>query len=258
MDLPINAFKHALAAGKPQIGLWSSLSSHLTVELIAGAGFDWILLDMEHAPNDLESIHTQLQAAAAYPTQAVVRVPWNDMVMLKRVLDVGAQTVLIPMIDTPEQAREAVSYTRYPPKGVRGMGGTTRATRYGRIKDYPQVVERELCVLLQVETAQALDNLEAIAAVDGVDGIFIGPADLHASFGHAGEGHHPEVWPKIEDAMRRIRAAGKAPGFLTPVEADSRRILEVGGLFVAVGTDANLLMRGADALCARFKTGHGA
>jgi 4-hydroxy-2-oxoheptanedioate aldolase len=120
------------------------------------------------------------------------------------------------------------------------------------------VVERELCVLLQVETAQALDNIEAIAAVDGVDGIFIGPADLHASFGHAGEGHHPEVWPKIEDAMRRIRAAGKAPGFLTPVEADSRRILEVGGLFVAVGTDANLLMRGADALCARFRTGYGA
>lgn len=253
LPLPVNPFKHALAAGKPQIGLWSSLASHLTVEVIAGAGFDWILLDMEHAPNDLESLHTQLQAAAPYATHPVVRVPWNDMVTIKRVLDIGAQTVLIPMIDTPEQAREAVSYTRYPPGGVRGMGGTTRATRYGRIKDYAQRAERELCVLLQVETAQALDNLEAIAAVDGVDGIFIGPADLHASFGHAGQGHHPEIWPKIEQAMQRIKAAGKAPGFLTPVEADARRILEVGGRFVAVGSDAGLLARGADGLAARFK-----
>jgi 4-hydroxy-2-oxoheptanedioate aldolase len=253
--LPVNTFKHALAAGRPQIGLWSSLASHLTVEVIAGAGFDWLLLDMEHAPNDLESLHTQLQAAAAYPVHSVVRVPWNDMVMLKRVLDLGAQTVLIPMIDTPEQAREAVSYTRYPPAGVRGVGGTTRATRYGRIKDYPQQVERELCVLLQVETEQALDNLEAIAAVEGVDGIFIGPADLHASFGHVGQGHHPEVWPKIEQGMQRIRAAGKAPGFLTPVEADAKRILEVGGLFVAVGADAGILARGADALAARFGVG---
>jgi len=255
MQLPVNHFKHALAAGTPQIGIWSSLSSHLTVEVIAGAGFDWVLLDMEHAPNDLESIHTQLQAAAPYPTHPVVRVPWNDMVMLKRVLDVGAQSVLIPMIDTPEQAREAVSFTRYPPKGVRGMGGTTRATRYGRIKDYAQHAERELCVLLQVETELALNNLEAIAAVDGVDGIFIGPADLHASFGFAGHGHHPEIWPKIEEAMRRIRKAGKAPGFLTPVEPDAKRILDVGGLFVAVGTDANLLARGADALAGRFKAG---
>ena len=253
MDLPVNAFKHALAAGTPQIGLWSTLSSHITAELAAGAGFDWLLLDMEHSPNDLESLVTQLQAVQPYPTHAVVRVPWNDMVMLKRVLDVGAQSVLVPMINTADEARAAVAAMRYPPHGVRGVGGTTRATRWGRVKGYPQQVERELCILLQVETPQALDNIEAIAAVQGVDGIFIGPSDLHASFGFVGDKHHPEVWPKIEDAIRRIRAAGKAPGFLTPSEPDSRRILELGGLFVAVGSDAGLLAGAADALCARFK-----
>ncbi|MFM1988968.1 MAG: 2,4-dihydroxyhept-2-ene,7-dioic acid aldolase [Pseudomonadota bacterium] len=254
MDLPVNTFKHALAAGRPQIGLWSTLSSHYTVELVAGAGYDWILLDMEHSPNDLESLVGQLQAAEPYPTHAVVRVPWNDPVLLKRVLDIGAQSILVPMINTAAEARAAVAAMRYPPKGIRGVGGTTRATRWGRIKGYPQKAERELCILLQVETPEALDNIEAIAAVDGVDGIFIGPADLHATFGHIGERHHPDVWPRIEDAVRRIRAAGKAPGFLTPAEDDSRRILELGGLFVAVGNDAGLLAQAADALAARFRT----
>lgn len=253
MELPVNRFKHALAAGDAQVGLWCSLSSNYSVELLASAGFDWMLLDMEHAPNDLTAVLSQLQAAAAYPTHPVVRVPWNDMVTIKRVLDIGAQTVLIPMINTADEARAALSYCRYPPTGVRGVGGTTRATRFGRIKQYPQRVERELCILLQVETEQALDEIEAIAGVDGVDGIFIGPADLHASFGHVGERHHPDVWARIEDAIRRIRACGKAPGFLTSDETDSRRILEIGGQFVAVGSDAGLLVNAADALCRRFR-----
>ena len=253
MELPVNTFKHALAAGRPQIGLWSTLATSVTVELIAAAGYDWVLLDMEHSPNDLESLVSQLQAVQPYPTHAVVRVPWNDMVMLKRVLDIGAQSVLVPMINTAEEARAAVAAMRYPPRGVRGVGGTTRATRWGRIKGYPHKAEQELCILLQVETAKALDNIEAIAAVEGVDGIFIGPADLHADFGHIGERHHPEVWARIEDAVRRIVKAGKAPGFLTPAEEDSRRILELGGLFVAVGSDATLLAGAADALRARFK-----
>jgi 4-hydroxy-2-oxoheptanedioate aldolase len=252
MELPVNRFKHALAAGDAQIGLWCSLSSHYTVELVAGAGYDWLLIDMEHAPNDLESVLTQLQAAAAYPTHPIVRVPWNDVVTIKRVLDLGAQTILIPMINSVEEARAAVSYCRYPPGGVRGVGGTTRATRFARIRQYPQKVERELCILLQVETEPALEQLEAIAAVDGVDGIFIGPADLHASFGQVGERHHPEVWPRIEDAIRRIRACGKAPGFLTGDEPDARRILEIGGQFVAVGSDSGLLASAADSLCRRF------
>jgi 4-hydroxy-2-oxoheptanedioate aldolase len=252
-DLPVNPFKQALAAGRPQIGLWCSLASNYAVEAVAGAGFDWLLLDMEHAPNDLESLLSQLQAAAPYGTHPIVRVPWNDMVTIKRVLDVGAQTLLIPMVDTPEQAREAVSSMRYPPAGVRGVAGTTRASGFGRIRDYAKRANEQVCVLVQVETAQALENLDAIAAVDGVDGVFIGPADLHASLGYTGELHHPEVWPKIEDAMRRIRAAGKAPGFLTPNEADARRILEIGGLFVAVGADIGLMARGADALAKKFK-----
>ena len=252
MELPRNTFKHALAEGRPQIGLWSTLSSSLTVELLAGAGFDWMLLDMEHSPNDLESLFGQLQAAEPYPTHAVVRVPWNDAVMLKRVLDIGAQSILIPMIDDADQAKAAVAAMRYPPRGIRGVGGTTRATRWGRIPNYPQRAESELCILLQVETATSLEQIEAIAAVDGVDGIFVGPADLHASFGHVGERHHSDVWPKIEEAIRRIRAAGRAPGFLTSNEPDARRILDIGGQFVAVGSDASLLASAADSLRKRF------
>jgi 4-hydroxy-2-oxoheptanedioate aldolase len=252
MELPRNAFKRALQAGKAQIGLWSSLSSNYTVEVIAGAGFDWILLDTEHSPNDLESVLGQLQAAAPYPTTPIVRVPWNDMVAIKRVLDIGAQSLLIPYVSSAEEARNAVSYTRYPPQGVRGVAGTTRAARFGRIKDYAKRAHEELCVLVQVETQQGLDQIEAICAVDGVDGVFIGPADLHASLGYTGETTNPEVLPIIDEAIRRIRKAGKAPGILTPVEADARRWLECGALFVAVGADVGLLARGAEALRAKF------
>lgn len=254
MELPQNVFKRALQAGKPQIGLWSSLSSNYSVEVIAGAGFDWILLDTEHSPNDLESVLTQLQAAAPYPSHAVVRVPWNDMVTIKRVLDIGAQSLLIPYVSTPEEAAAAVSYTRYPPKGLRGVAGTTRATRFGRIKDYPRRAHEELCVLVQVETQQAVNNIEAIAAVEGVDGIFIGPADLHASLGYMGEIANPKVLPVIEEAIRRIRKAGKAPGILTPNEDLAKRQLGSGALFVAVGSDVGILARGAETLAARFKS----
>ncbi|HEX2565276.1 MAG TPA: HpcH/HpaI aldolase/citrate lyase family protein [Burkholderiales bacterium] len=254
MDLPQNTFKRALRAGKPQIGLWSSLSSSYTVEVIAGAGFDWILLDSEHSPADIENLLTQLQAAAAYPTHAVVRVPWNDMVAIKRVLDVGAQSLLVPYVSTAAEAQSAVSFTRYPPAGVRGVAGTTRASRFGRVKDYARRAHEELCVLVQVETRPALDNIEAICAVEGVDGVFIGPADLHASMGFAGEIANPKVKPLIDDAIRRIRKSGKAPGILTPSEADARHWLDCGALFVAVGADVGILARGAEALAAKFKT----
>lgn len=254
MELPRNVFKQALRAGTPQIGLWSSLSSNYSVEVIAGAGFDWILLDMEHSPNDLENLLAQLQAAAPYPTTSIVRVPWNDMVTIKRVLDVGAQSLLIPYVCSVEEAKAAVAATRYPPAGLRGVAGTTRATRFGRVKDYARRASEEICVLVQVETKPALDQLEAICAVDGVDGVFIGPADLHASMGHPGETSNAAVMPLIEDAMRRIRKAGKAPGYLSPVEADAKRMLAAGALFVAVGADVGLLARGAEALAAKFKT----
>lgn len=254
MDLPQNPFKRALKAGKPQIGLWSSLSSNYSVEVIAGAGFDWILLDTEHSPNDLESLVTQLQAAGAYPTHPVVRVAWNDMVTIKRVLDIGAQTLLVPYVSTAEEAAAAVSYTRYPPQGVRGVAGTTRASRFGRVKDYARRAHEEICVLVQAETQQSMDNLESIAAVEGVDGVFIGPADLHASLGYLGEIANPKVVPLIEEALRRIRKAGKAPGILTTNEEQAKRQLGLGALFVAVGADVGILARGAEALAARFKS----
>jgi 4-hydroxy-2-oxoheptanedioate aldolase len=253
MELPRNGFKRALAAGETQIGLWSSLSSNYSVEVIAGAGFDWLLIDLEHSPNDLESLLAQLQAAAPYSTHPVVRVPWNDMVTIKRVLDVGAQSLLVPYVSSAAEARAAVSFTRYPPQGVRGVAGTTRATRFGRVKDYARRAHEEICVLVQVETQAALDNIEAICAAEGVDGVFIGPADLHASLGHPGEIANPKVKPLIDEAVRRIRKAGKAPGILTPSEDDARRWLECGALFVAVGADVGILARGAEALAQKFK-----
>ncbi len=253
MEMPSNSFKHQMAAGKAQIGLWSSLSNSYCVEIIAGAGYDWILIDTEHSPADLENVLGQLQAAAPYPTEAVVRVPWNDMVTLKRTLDIGARSVLIPYIQTAEEAKSAVAYTRYPPQGVRGVAGTTRASRFGRIKGYSKKVHDELCVLVQIETELGLKNLEAIAAVEGVDGVFIGPSDLHASLGYLGETNNPKVMPIIDDALRRIRKAGKAPGILTGVEADAKRWLEVGALFVAVGADVGLLARESEKLLAKFR-----
>ncbi|MCX7275031.1 MAG: HpcH/HpaI aldolase/citrate lyase family protein [Burkholderiales bacterium] len=254
MQLPHNPFKKALIEGRAPIGLWASLPSPYAVEVIAGAGFDWLLIDTEHTPADIETVLAELQAVAGYPSHPVVRLPWNDFVAVKRYLDIGALTLMIPQIGNADEARAAVAAMRYPPGGVRGVGGTTRATRFGRVDDYARRAEEELCLLVQVETREALDEIEAIAAVDGVDGIFIGPADLHASFGHVGERANPAVMARIDDGIRRIRAAGKAPGILTSNEADARRWLALGAQFVAVGSDVGLLARSADALAARFRT----
>jgi 4-hydroxy-2-oxoheptanedioate aldolase len=253
MELPRNHFKHAIAAGTQQLGLWSSLASNYTVEVIAGAGFDWLLLDTEHSPNDLESVLSQLQACAAYATHPVVRVAWNDTVLIKRFLDIGTQSLLIPFVQNAEEARAAVAATRYPPQGVRGVAGLTRATRFGRVPGYAKRAHEELCVLLQVETKEALDNIEAICAVEGVDGVFIGPADLHASLGYTGETGNPAVVPMIEDAIRRIRQAGKAAGVLTSAEAEVRRYIAAGSSFTAVGADVGILARGAEQLLAKYR-----
>jgi 4-hydroxy-2-oxoheptanedioate aldolase len=254
LEIPVNTFKRALKDGKPQIGLWCCLSNHYAIEVVAGAGFDWLLVDTEHSPNELDMVLAQLQAVAPYPTHPVVRVPWNDMVTIKRYLDIGAQSLLIPYVQNKEEAMSAVSYTRYPVNGLRGMGGTTRATRFGRVKGYAQRAHEEICVLVQIETQTGLDNLEEIAAVDGVDGVFIGPADLHASLGYAGETANPKVKPLIDDAIRRIRKSGKAPGILTGVEPDAKHWLGLGGQFVAVGADVNILARATEKLAARFKS----
>jgi 4-hydroxy-2-oxoheptanedioate aldolase len=253
VDLPVNQFRRALRAGQLQIGLWCSLASHYSVEVVAGAGFDWLLLDSEHSPNDLESLLAQLQAAAPYPTSPIVRVPWNDTVTIKRVLDIGAQGLLVPYVQNADEARAAVAATRYPPRGVRGVAGTTRANRFGRIPDYARRAHDELCVLVQVETQDAVERIEAIAAVEGVDGIFIGPADLHASLGYPGETANPAVLPRIEDAIRRIVGAGKPAGILTGDEKLARRYIELGALFVAVGADVGILARGADRLAGNFR-----
>jgi 4-hydroxy-2-oxoheptanedioate aldolase len=225
----------------------------VSVEILAGSGFDWLLLDMEHAPNELPMVHSQLQACAGTSTHPVVRPPWNDMVTIKRLLDSGAQTLLIPYVETEDEARNAVSFTRYPPEGVRGYASAARASGFGRIKDYPQHCAAELCVLVQIESRLGLQNLERIAAVEGVDGIFIGPGDLSAALGHVGDLRHAEVQAAVEDGIRRVVATGKPAGILIGDETLARRYIELGCTFTAVGSDIGLLARNAEQLAARFK-----
>jgi 4-hydroxy-2-oxoheptanedioate aldolase len=252
MDLPVNRFKRALREGRQQIGLWCTLPGGTVAEVLAGAGYDWIVFDTEHTPGDAASVLQQLQAAAPYPVSAVVRPVTNDTALIKHFLDIGAQTLVIPYVQNAEEARAAATAMLYPPAGLRGVSGWTRANRFGRIADYARRAAEELCLLVQVETEQALGEIEAIAAVEGVDGIFIGPADLAASMGHAGNPAHPEVVAAIEDAIRRIRVAGKPAGILTLDPAFARRCIELGTLFTAVGTDGSILSRGADALRSAF------
>lgn len=253
MDIPVNHFKRAIKAGQPQIGLWCSLASHIAVEVAAGSGFDWLLLDTEHSPNEIPMVYSQLQAVMENKVQPIVRPPWNDMVTIKRYLDMGVQTFLIPVVQTEEEARQAVAYTRYPPKGVRGFSGSSRSSRFGRVKDYHTRCEEEICVLVQIETQLGLDNLEAIAKVEGIDGVFIGPGDLSAAIGHLGDQGHPEVQRVIVDMIKRILACGKAPGILTPDNALARKYAEAGSLFTAVGSDIGLLARGSEQLARTFK-----
>jgi 4-hydroxy-2-oxoheptanedioate aldolase len=252
MELPVNRFKRALKDKKPQIGMWSSLSSHIVAEILANAGFDWVLLDTEHSPNELPMVQAQLHAMMGGTASPVVRPAWNDMVLIKRYLDIGAQSLLLPYVQTVEEAKDAVRYTRYPQAGVRGVAGSTRASGYGRIKDYLKRAQDEICLLVQVETRKAMANIEAIADTEGVDGVFIGPNDLSADLGHLGNWQHPEVWKVMEEAAKKIRKAGKAPGILVG-EADGQRCLDMGYLFVAVGADTGMLVRGTDALAAKFK-----
>ena len=252
-QVPVNLFKQAIREGRPQIGLWSSLCSNLAAEVIAGSGFDWILVDTEHAPNELPMVFSQLQALAGGMAAPVVRPAWNDMVLMKRLLDIGAQNLLVPYVQTAEEARAAVASTRYPPQGVRGVAVSARGSRYGRMKDYYKRIDDEICVLVQIETQQALENIETIAAVDGIDGLFIGPSDLAADLGHLGETNHPEVRAAIENALNRIRKTGKASGILAPIEADARHWLSLGCVVLAVGSDIGLLATKSEELAAKFK-----
>ncbi len=258
MHTPVNTFKQALRERRPQIGLWMGLASAYTAEICALAGFDWLVIDGEHAPNDLSSIQAQLQALAAYPgSHPVTRVPLGETALIKQYLDLGAQNILVPMVDTAAQAAQLVQAMRYPQDdgqgGVRGMAGA-RASRWGHYPDYFKRANQEVCLLVQVESREALKNLDAIAATPGVDGVFIGPADLSASMGHVGNAAHPEVQAAIEDAIARILKAGKAPGILSPDRQLAAHYLSLGALFVAVGLDTQLLMRHTSDLAAHFKT----
>jgi 4-hydroxy-2-oxoheptanedioate aldolase len=252
-DLPKNEFKRAIAAGKQQIGLWVSLANAYSAELCAGAGFDWMVIDGEHSPNDPITSLPQLQAAAPYPTSCIVRPAWNDTVLIKRYLDIGAQSLLVPYVQTEEEAAKTVAAIRYPGKGVRGVAGVTRASKFGRVKDYYKRAAEELCLLVQIETRQGLDNLEVIAKTDGIDGVFIGPADLAAGLGHLGDIGHPEVQSAIQDGIKRIRACGKPAGILATDEASTRRYIEWGTVFTAVGLDAMILAREAEKLAKLYK-----
>jgi len=253
MELQRNAFKHALAAGKLQIGLWSSLCSNIAAEIIADSGFDWILLDSEHSPNEIPGLLSQLQAIGRGGSTPIVRPAWNDAVLAKRCLDIGAQTLLFPYVQNVEEAKRAVASTRYPPEGIRGVAVAARASRYGRTPGYLTKANGEMCVLVQVETRSALDQLEAIAKVDGVDGVFIGPSDLSASLGHLGNPQHAESQAAMKDAVRRLKAIGKPAGILSGNEEEIRRYIDWGYQFVAVGADVGLLARHADALAKKFR-----
>jgi 4-hydroxy-2-oxoheptanedioate aldolase len=248
-----NPFKAALAANKPQVGLWLSMADPYLAETSATAGFDWVLIDGEHAPNDVRSTLSALQAVAPYRSQPVVRAVSGDVALIKQLLDIGAQSILVPMVDTPEQASQLVAATRYPPLGIRGVGSAVgRASRWSARADYLDVADSEVCLLVQAETARALGNLEAICAIEGVDGVFIGPADLSASMGHRGNPGHPEVQAAIEQAIRTIVASGKAAGTLTSNPTLARRYLELGCTFVAVGVDVLLYASAARKLAADF------
>ncbi|MBA4254625.1 MAG: 4-hydroxy-2-oxoheptanedioate aldolase [Polaromonas sp.] len=251
---PVNTFKQALQAGQQPIGCWVGFADANVAEALAACGFDWLLLDGEHAPNDHRTVLDQLRAVAPYPVQAVVRPVVGDVALVKQYLDVGAQTLLIPMVDTPEHASLMVSATRYAPDGIRGMGAAlARASRWNQVPDYVHHANEQMCLLVQAETTLALQNLGSIAAVDGVDGVFFGPADLSASMGYRGQANHPEVQKAILNGIATVRAAGKAAGILMADKAMAQMYLDAGAQFVAVGVDTTLLVKAASDLAAHFK-----
>jgi len=246
MQLSANTFKAALRAGRPQIGLWLGLADAYVSELLASTGFDWLAIDAEHAPNDLRSVLAQLQAMAPYPVQPVVRTASGDATLLKQYLDIGAQTLLVPMVESAGQAARIVAATRYPPAGIRGVGSAlARASRWNQVSDYLRGCEQELCVLVQVESVGGLDNLPAIAATEGLDGVFFGPADLAASMGLLGGTADQRVQDAITRGIQSVRSAGKAAGVLSADPGVAREYLAAGALFVAVGLDTTLLVRAA-------------
>lgn len=253
MKLPVNTFNAALAEGAPQIGLWIGLCSPIAAEICAHAGYDWALIDMEHSPNDVGDVMAQLQAFSGAETTPIVRVPWNDAVAVKRVLDLGAPGIMVPMVQTVEEAKSAVAACRYPPHGIRGFAGGTRATLFGRITDYAERVADETTIILQVETRAAVERAEEIGSVEGVSGVFFGPADIAADLGYLGQPMHPEVWSFIREAAKGLIAKGIPVGTLVLDTGFAAELLNDGFSFVACGVDGSLLARASDAALAEVK-----
>jgi 2-dehydro-3-deoxyglucarate aldolase len=247
-----NRFREDLIARKRLIGCWCSLANPITTEVLGLAGFDWLLLDAEHAPNDVSTLIPQLMALKDSPSAPVVRPPWNDAVMIKRLLDAGFHNFLIPFVESAEEARRAVAATRYPPAGIRGVSVSQRQNRYGTLPDYLAKVNDNVAVMVQIESRPGVAAVDAIAAVDGIDGVFVGPSDLAAALGHLGNAAHPEVQQAIRHLFDRTKAQRKASGILAPVEADARRYLEWGADFVAVGSDLGLFRAATQALRDKF------
>jgi 4-hydroxy-2-oxoheptanedioate aldolase len=253
MPAPINTFKQALADGKRQIGCWLCFADATATEVMGTAGFDWLVIDGEHAPNDIRSLRDQLVALEASPSHPVVRVPVGETWIIKQVLDAGAQTVLVPMVESADQARELVRACRYPPFGTRGVGASgARATRFGLVSDYVQTADEQVCLLVQVENRAGIAALDEILQVDGVDGVFIGPADLSTDMGFQGNSAAPEVQAVIADAVARIKASGKAPGLLGTTDAAAQAYADMGAQFLAVGLDVSILARTARALADKW------
>jgi len=252
----MNAFRQLLKASgaHPPVGTWISSASPIVAEAMGHAGFDWGLVDMEHAPLDMMGVVHLLQALSGTKMLPVVRVPWNDAVMVKRVLDAGAATVMFPFVQTDDEARRAVAATRYPPEGVRGMAGLSRATRFGTTPNYFRTANQNIGVIVQIETPQAIEQIDAIAAVDGVDALFIGPADLSAAMGHIGELTHPAVVGLMNSAVQRCKAAAKPVGTLGASPEAVAQYRAIGFDFVAVSSDIGFMMRSAQAAIASLRT----
>jgi len=243
-----NSFKRRLLAGERLIGCWCSLANPITTEVLGVAGFDWILLDGEHSPNDVISFIPQLMALKDSVSAPIVRPSWNNPVELKRLLDGGFYNFLIPFIESADEAKRAVAATRYPPQGFRGVSVSQRSNKFGSVKDYFTGINDQICVMVQIESRKGVEAVAEIAKTEGIDGIFVGPSDLAAGFGHLGNANHPEVQAAMAQIIAAAKAAGKPIGILAPVEADARRYMEQGVTFVAVGSDLGVFRSGTQAL----------
>lgn len=256
MPAPRNRFKARLSEGDPQIGLWMGLANAYTAEICAGAGFDWLVVDGEHAPNDLQSMIGQLQALAAFPVSPVVRAPVGETWILKQLLDIGAQSLLVPMVESAAQARALVEAVRYPPRGKRGVGAAlARASAFNRIGDYLTTADGEMCLIVQIESVAGLAALKEIAGVEGVDAVFIGPSDLAADMGYLGRPGAPAVKQAVRTAMATLRDLSCPAGLLTADQAFARECLEEGARFVAIGTDVTLFSGATSQLRRQFAGG---